>query len=75
MRMRWYNPALGCFEWRDLPEDDDEALALLEGEPGSRPYVEVYREWRKLGATVVVSLMRTGEAARDAGEGGREGGG
>jgi len=67
MRLRWYNPVIEDFEWRDLPETDEEALALLEpapGSPGSPPCVEVYRDWRKLGATVSASLIRAGEAAR-----------
>ncbi len=67
MRMRWFNPAIGDFEWREVP-DDDEALALLGGLPGSRAYVGVYWEWRKLGATILASLIRSGEAAREADE-------
>lgn len=63
MRLRWYNPAIGAFEWRDLPETDEEALALLEPGPGS--CVEVYRDWRGLGANVTASLIRAGEAARE----------
>ena len=66
--MRWYNPSLGDFEWREVPESDEEALPLLEGSPGGQPYVEVYREWRKLGASIMESLMRAGEAARETGE-------
>jgi hypothetical protein len=31
--MRWYNPALGGFEWREVPESDEEALSALEGSP------------------------------------------
>ena len=65
--MRWYNPAIRDFEWRDLPETDEEALALLERAPGTRPCVEVYRDWRGLGATVPEALIRAGEAARDRG--------
>jgi len=64
MRLRWYNSVIEDFEWRDLPETDEEALALLEPALGSGPCVEVYRDWRKLGATVSASLIRAGEAAR-----------
>ncbi len=64
MRLRWYNPVIEDFELRDLPDTDEEALALLEPAPGSPPCVEVYRDWRKLGATVPASLIRAGEAAR-----------
>lgn len=74
MRIRWYNPALGDFEWRAAPETDEEALTLLEESSKSRPYVDVYWEWRKLGATVVASLIRAGEVARDASYPSDEGG-
>jgi hypothetical protein len=33
MMMRWYNPALGGFEWREAPDSDEEALSALEGSP------------------------------------------
>jgi hypothetical protein len=48
-RMRWYNPALGDFEWRDVPGRDEEALSLLDGYPGADDYVAVYEQWRELG--------------------------
>ncbi len=66
MRIRWYNPVLGTFEWREAPKTDEEALTLLEGSPEPQVSVDAYREWRKLGATVAASLIRAGEAARDA---------
>ena len=47
-------------------EDDKEALAILDESSRSRPYVEVYWRWRNLGATVMASLIRVGEAAKDA---------
>jgi hypothetical protein len=64
--MRWYNPSLRDFEWRDAPEGDEEAVAILEDSSRSRPCVEVYWKWRNLGATVTASLIRTGEAAKEA---------
>ena len=67
--MRWYNPKLKDFEWREVPTSDEEALALLEGYPGSQAHKEVYREWRALGAGIMTALMRAGEAARERGEG------
>lgn len=67
VRLRWYNPALGDFEWRETPENDEEALALLGGPSAPPPCVRVYREWRELGASVAAALIRAGEAARDAG--------
>ncbi|MBA4116743.1 MAG: hypothetical protein H0X71_10010 [Rubrobacter sp.] len=64
-RMRWYNPGLGGFEWRRIPESDQEALCLLDGCQSSELCVRVYREWRELGASIVASLIRAGEAAKE----------
>ena len=64
-RMRWYNPSLGDFEWLEMPTSDAEALKLLEGAPDRHKHVEVYQEWRGLGASVTASLIRVGEAARE----------
>jgi hypothetical protein len=64
--MRWYNPSHRGFEWRNIPEDDKEALTILDESVASRSYVEVYWRWRNLGATVMASLIRVGEAAKDA---------
>ncbi|MEJ7843932.1 MAG: hypothetical protein WKF95_19395 [Rubrobacter sp.] len=43
MRIRWYSPSLGDFEWREMPETDEEALRLLYGPSDDRACVEVYR--------------------------------
>jgi hypothetical protein len=64
--MRWYNPSLRGFEWRNSPEGDEEALTILDESVTSRSYVEVYWRWRNLGATVMASLIRVGEAAKEA---------
>ncbi|MGH3145863.1 MAG: hypothetical protein ACRDTR_08695 [Rubrobacter sp.] len=69
-RMRWYNPKLGSFEWREVPESDEEALSLLDGCPGGEHHAEVYREWRELGAEIKPALIRTGEAAKGTPPGG-----
>jgi hypothetical protein len=63
-RIRWYNPRLNTFEWREVPESDEEALSLLEGSPYSPITTETYREWRKLGASISEALIRAGEAAK-----------
>jgi hypothetical protein len=68
-RIRWYNPKLESFEWRESPKSNEEALALLDEHPGCERYVEVYEEWRALGASVVAALIRAGEAAEMAGGG------
>jgi hypothetical protein len=67
-RIRWYNPRLNTFEWREVPESDEEALSLLEGSPYSPTYTRTYREWRELGASIGAALMRAGEAAKDRSE-------
>jgi hypothetical protein len=35
-RMRWYNPKLEDFEWREVPNTDEEALSLLDGYAGPK---------------------------------------
>ena len=37
-QIRWYNPRLNSFEWREVPQSDEEALSLLEGSPYSATY-------------------------------------
>jgi hypothetical protein len=64
-RVRWYNPKLENFEWRDVPKNEQEALSLLEGSPHTPTCVATYREWRELGASIMVALMRAGEAAEE----------
>ena len=68
MRLRWFNPALGRFEWREMPECDEEATSLLVGCPDAENILAVYKAWRDLGADVGVALIRAGEAARMAKE-------
>jgi hypothetical protein len=68
-RVRWYNPKVGVFEWREVPSSDEEALASLEGSPHTPACTGTYREWRDLGASIVAALIRAGEAAKEA-EGG-----
>ena len=67
-RIRWYNPRLNTFEWREVPESDEEALSLLEGFPYSSTCTQTYREWRQLGASIEAALMRAGEAAKEQSE-------
>ena len=64
-RMRWYNPKLEDFEWREVPKTDEEALDLLDDHPSCERYAEVYEEWRALGAPIVAALIRAGEAAKE----------
>jgi hypothetical protein len=67
-RIRWYNPRLNTFEWREVPQSDEEALSLLEGSPYSATCTQTYREWRQLGAAIGAALMRAGEAAKQQSE-------
>jgi hypothetical protein len=67
-RIRWYNPRLNTFEWREVPDSDEEALSLLEGSPYSATCTQTYREWRQLGAAIEAALMRAGEAAKEQSE-------
>jgi hypothetical protein len=72
--IRWYNPKLEDFEWREVPPTDEQALEVLGGSPHSPACAETYREWRQLGASIGAALMRAGEAAKERSEDGqREG--
>jgi hypothetical protein len=68
-RVRWYNPKLQDFEWRKVPEGDDEASAALAGSPHTPVCTETYRGWRDLGASIATALIRASEAAREAARG------
>jgi hypothetical protein len=63
--MRWYNPALEDYEWRDVPRSDNEALQLFEGSTHTATCIYTYQEWRKLGASIAAGLIRAGEAAEN----------
>ena len=63
-----HNPTLEDFEWREVPESDEEALSLLEGSPYSATCIQTYHEWRLLGAAIGAALMRAGEAAKEQSE-------
>jgi hypothetical protein len=63
-RIRWYSPRLEDFEWREVPKSDEETLSLLEDSPYSSICTDTYRQWRALGASITVALIRAGEAAK-----------
>ena len=65
--MRWYNPRLGTFEWREVPESDEEALSLLGGYVGAEAHSAVYVEWGRLGAGIMAALIWAGQAAEGGG--------
>jgi hypothetical protein len=66
--IRWYNPTLEDFEWREVPRTDEQALKVLDGSPYSLTCIQTYREWRELGASIGAALMRAGEAAKEQSE-------
>jgi len=61
--MRWYNPKGGSFEWREVPNSDEDALSLLSGSPYTHSCTDTYLYWRKLDATITAALLRAGEQA------------
>jgi hypothetical protein len=64
--IRLYNPKQGAYEWREVPQTDEEALKLLvDGSPYSPACKDTYRVWRDLGASIKEALMRAGETARE----------
>jgi hypothetical protein len=63
-QIRWYNAMLEDFEWREVPQSDEEALSLLEDSPYASTCTETYWEWRRLGSSITVALIRAGEAAK-----------
>jgi hypothetical protein len=64
-RMRWYNPKLEGFEWREVPTSDEEALELLESSSYSPTSTDTYRHWRRLGASITAALRRAAEEAAE----------
>jgi len=61
--MRWYNPKGGSFEWREVPNSDEDALSLLSGSPYTHSCTDTYLYWRKLDASITAALLRAGEQA------------
>jgi hypothetical protein len=63
--VRWYNPTLQDFEWREVPPSDEQALKVIADSYHSPDCVNTYREWRQLGASIGAALIRAGEAAKE----------
>ena len=63
--MRWYNPTLREFEWREVPTSDEQALKAIAGSPHSLACANTYRAWRRLGASIGAALIRAGETAKE----------
>jgi hypothetical protein len=64
-RMRWYNPELENFKWREVPKSDEEALSLLGRSPYARSCTDTYLYWRELHASITAALLRAGEQAME----------
>jgi hypothetical protein len=60
--MRWNNPKLEGYEWREVPQTDEQAIEALAGSPYSAQAAETYRDWREMGASIAAALIRAGEA-------------
>ena len=67
-QIRWYNPTLEHFEWREVPTTDEQALEVLDSSPYSALCTQTYRERRQLGAAIDAALIRAGEAAKEQSE-------
>jgi hypothetical protein len=63
--IRWFNPELDGFEWRKVPQTDEEALQVLDSSPYAPRCTQTYQEWRNLGANIAAALIRAGEAAKE----------
>ena len=63
--IRWYNPKLEDFEWREVPPTDEQAFEVLDGSPCSPTCTRTYRHWRELGASIAAALIRAGETAKE----------
>jgi hypothetical protein len=64
-RIRWYNPKGESFEWREVPNSDEDALSLLGGSPHAQTLTDTYLYWRNLDATITAALLRAGEQAME----------
>jgi hypothetical protein len=60
-RIRWYNPELESFEWREVPQSDEEALWLLSSSSYRPTSIDTYWYWRRLGASFTAALKRAVE--------------
>jgi hypothetical protein len=60
-RIRWYDHELERFEWREVPNSDEEALSLLSNSSYPPTSTDTYLWWRRLGASITAALMRACE--------------
>jgi hypothetical protein len=63
-RMYWYNPRTRCTETSRVPETDEEALALLEGDLNTMAFAAEYERLRETGMGIEQALIFTGHEFR-----------
>jgi hypothetical protein len=62
--MFWYNPTTRTEEERQVPESDDLALNLLDGDQDSAQYIALYKEYRTRNG-ILEALIETGGYYRE----------
>jgi hypothetical protein len=62
--MYWYNPTTRTSEKVADPSDDEEAIRMLAGHPGSATFVSEYAELRRSGTHIERALVSVGREFR-----------
>jgi hypothetical protein len=62
--MFWYNPTTRIEEERQVPESDDLAVSLLDGDQDSAQYIASYKEYRTRNS-ILEALVETGGYYRE----------
>ena len=62
--MYWYNPTIHASERVTAPDNDDEAVRMLAGNPDSARLVSEYAELRRSGAPIERALVLLGHEER-----------
>ncbi len=57
--MFWYNPTTSTEEERQVPQSDDLAVSLLDGDQDSAQYIATYKEYRTSNG-ILEALIETG---------------
>lgn len=60
----WYNPTTRREEERQVPESDDLAVSLLDGDQDSAQYIALYKEYRTRNG-ILEALIETGGYYRE----------
>ena len=62
--MYWYNPKGHASERMAAPPNDEQAVRMLAGHPGSARFVSEYAELRRSGAPIERALVSVGHEER-----------